>query len=64
MKKGTVKAKLIASPANAKGKKVYDVCVVWPGTGDTIACGTVMASSEAEAKKLGKAAAKKATADL
>ena len=60
--KPTVKAKLVASPSNSK-KKVYDVCIVWPG-GDQISCGVVMASSEAEAKKLGKALAKKATSDL
>jgi len=62
MKKGVVKAKLVGTPANSK-KKLYDVCIIWDG-GSTIQCGLVMAMNETEAKKLGKAAAKKATANL
>jgi len=52
-----VSVKLIASPMNTK-KKVYDVCVSW-AKGNVLQCGVVLASNEAEAKRLAKATAKK-----
>lgn len=52
-----VTIKLIAAPMNSK-KKVYDVCVSWK-KGNMLQCGVVLASNEAEAKRIAKVTAKK-----